>query len=188
MCFPATAALEKLTRTLPEDRESKRIRILEEPSSPLFGLDTFDVRCLNQIADAVENDGQSSTLSSLGFPRIEWSSIYAEQDHCYRSQSLLAMDSSQSPININEDAHFILDRFFGGDTSSTVKDMPSSPGNSTTRLSSRAQALSSSALSAFNNNTTNKHGRLVRSIALGSRLALLEHPLTSSSINAIVVP
>jgi hypothetical protein len=179
MCFPATAALEKLIRTVPEDREYKRVRRLEEPSSSLLGLDSFEMTCLDQLTNTAENDGQSSPMSPLGFPLIEWSSvaIYAEKDINYRSAS--AIDTPQTPIHCKEDTHSLLDRCFASETSNPVKGKPSNPGKSTTPLSSPEQQTVS-ALYSHNdniNNSSSKHGRLVRSIALGSRLALLEHPV-----------
>lgn len=179
MCFPATAALERLVRPLPEDRENKRIRMLEEPSPPFVGLDTFDMSCLNQATETVENDGQLIPMSHLGFPRIEWSFVAIQDDEDFYSRSLVNMDKSQSSINFKEETHSFLDRFFAGDPSNVVKDVPSSPAN---RLSSLQQKTSSrSAVHNDKKNTSIKHGRLVRSIALGSRLALLEHQLTTSS-------
>jgi hypothetical protein len=177
MCFPATAALEKLIRTLPEDREYKRVRLLEEPSSSLLGLDSFEMTCLDQLTNTVENDGQSSPMPPLAFPLIEWSSVatYAEKDINYRSAG--AIDTPQAPIHCKEDTHSFLDRCFASETSNPVKGVPSNPDISTTRLSSPEQQTVSGLYSHNDNinNSSSKHGRLVRSIALGSRLALLEH-------------
>jgi hypothetical protein len=175
MCFPATAALEKLMGSLsPQDcQDSKRKQNVGQPPSRPH---TFNMHHPARVSNGAnsENDDDSeepSPPSPLGFPLIEWSSVAVKTEHVpFTSPScplMSLMDSSKSSIQSKEEANSFLDRFLAGETNSSPT--PSHLEHSTTTTATSSVHIS--------NESTNKHGGLVRSIALGSRLALLDSPI-----------
>ncbi|KAG7357272.1 hypothetical protein IV203_001960 [Nitzschia inconspicua] len=175
MNFPATAALEKLILlSPPNQREDTRIH-----NASSFNLHASVIKSLVHTSEDVhdENEEELSLPSSpLSFPLIEWSSVARTADHdstmSSSHQSLALTEASNSSIYSNEDTHFFLNHWLGGQTSDnscfSTKQQSQSP---------HTEQTSIFAASSHHSFHDSKHGRLVRSIALGSRLALLDTSL-----------
>ncbi|KAG7360638.1 hypothetical protein IV203_035737 [Nitzschia inconspicua] len=180
MNFPATAALEKLILlSPPNQREDTRIHNAVKPSS--FNLHDSVMSSLvhnsEDVHSTCENEEELSLPSSpLSFPLIEWSSVARMADHdstmSSSHRSLALTEASNSSIYSNEDAHFFLNHWLGGQTSDnssfSTKQQSQSPHTEQTSI------FAASSNCDFHDS---KRGRLVRSIALGSRLALLDTSL-----------
>lgn len=149
---PATAAVEKLI-PLPE-RECKRMRYDDDDDDEDDGFDegnTFDMSALARVSIPIKE--------SLAFPLIEWSIGDNESSSTSSSTSSddVTMEESMSR------AHSFLDNFLLTTSNSRLHRMSPSPSSSFSSLVSKRRIKHHI-----------NHGRLVRSIALDSRLALLD--------------
>lgn len=160
MGFPATAALEKFISS--PERDTKTDRLIVEPQrSPT--LDTFDMSFLGTLVSTVDQNAVST--SPIGFPLIEWSAVNGNQSDETTSpfsQSCIALNGSES-FTTSKEAYPFLDKLLAGESNRKIRSGGISP--------------LQNAAGRTNDDVAGTRGRLVRSIALGSRLALLDTPI-----------
>jgi hypothetical protein len=145
MMYPATAAVENLP-PMPE-RECKRRRFSGDGA--IDNGRTFDLSALARVSVLIKE--------SLAFPLIEWS---------------ISDDESSSSMNESfSRAHSFLDKFVLNTSYDRHRRTPESPSSSCSSHVGSRTIRSPSTTDTFNNMLQR---RLVRSIALDSRLALLD--------------
>ena len=175
MCSPATAALEKIIQT---NRSNER-----PPSQRASGEDHAFV---STSETATSTDSDRSSLMNLSFPLIEWSSVAGREDEneASLSQHFLNNDESDTSINSTSQVNAFLDRFLAietddlsqrfNDTNIHITDAMLPHSRLAQPDTSEAPKTSLHNSNNQNSNNNNTKRRLVRSIALGSKLALLD--------------
>jgi hypothetical protein len=170
MCSPATAALEKMIQT------NRSIQ------SPAAETDVSFVPTSDMTASTCDH----FSMMNLEFPLIEWSSVAGkdENEGSFSHKNIPAMYGSDSSITTKADAHAFLDRFLAAETddlslrNNTIAYLRTNtsqclPQSGTTKLDS-VTAFPLETTNYVQSSHTNNKRRLVRSIALGSKLALLD--------------